>query len=262
MRDFIDACKRVDAWRQIDGADWNLEIGVLSEAAADLVRDPPMLMFDHIKDYPAGFRVVGLPLGGYKRAAVALGLPVDKSKIELVRMATHKLRDARPTPPKCVKDGPVMENVLTGDRIDLLRFPVPRYHTGDGGRYIGTGDFLINQDPESGFINAGTYRMQVHDRDVLGLWMSPGQHGQMIARRYWERGQACPVVAAFGGDPLNFMVTHTKIPWGQSELDLIGGLRGRPLEVIEGPVTGLPVPARAEIAIEGESPPPSVESRD
>jgi len=35
-----------------------------------------------------------------------------------------------------------------------------------------------------------------------------------------------------------------------------GGLRGAPVDVIRGEVTGLPIPATAEIAIEGEVPPP------
>ena len=57
------------------------------------------------------------------------------------------------------------------------------------------------------------------------------------------------------------MAANRKIPWGQSELGLIGGLRGRPLDIIKGPLTGLPIPAHAEIAIEGEVPPPVAEAR-
>jgi UbiD family decarboxylase len=58
------------------------------------------------------------------------------------------------------------------------------------------------------------------------------------------------------------MASHNKFPWGSPELELAGGLRGRPVEVIEGPLTGLPIPAHAEIAIEGEIPPPSEQARD
>jgi 4-hydroxy-3-polyprenylbenzoate decarboxylase len=58
------------------------------------------------------------------------------------------------------------------------------------------------------------------------------------------------------------MASNTKIAWGTSELDYVGGLRGRPLEIIKGPVTGLPIPVHAEIAIEGEIPPPSEHARD
>ena len=259
---FIEGCKEVSEWREIDGADWDLEIGALAEATAELLHDRPMLVFDHIKGYPPGFRVVSLLAASYKRTALALGLPVDKTKLELVRLAARKFQEAKPIPPVEVKDGPVMENKMTGDAIDMLTFPVLRFHERDGGRYVGTGDVVVMRDPDSGYVNAGTYRVQVHDRNLLGLWMSPGQHDRLICQSYWEKGQSCPVVVTFGQDPLTFLASHTKIPWGQPELDFVGGLRGKPLEVIRGPLTGLPILAHAEIAIEGEVPPPSVEARD
>src|SRR5215467_1002628 len=76
------------------------------------------------------------------------------------------------------------------------------------------------------------------------------------------KGKSCPIVATFGQDPLTFMASNAKIPWGRSELDFVGGLRGRPLDIVKGPITGLPIPAYAEIAIEGEIPPPSEQSRN
>ncbi|OGP30467.1 MAG: hypothetical protein A2038_12415 [Deltaproteobacteria bacterium GWA2_57_13] len=262
LRQFIEAAKEVGDWREIRKADWNIEIGALIEATAELIPQPPILIFDEIRDYPAGFRVVGLAFAAYKRVALALGLPPDRSKLELVRLASRKIRSAQPIPPQEVVRAPVTENVITGDEVDLFKFPALRSHEGDGGRYLGTGDVVINADPDSGFVNMGTYRMQLHDRNVLGLWMSPGQHGRMICAKYWERGKSCPIVATFGQDPLTFMASNTKIPWGTSEMDYVGGLRGRPLEVIKGPVTGLPIPAHAEVAIEGEAPPPTEEARD
>jgi len=262
LRSFIEAAKKISEWREIKGANWDLEIGTLIEAAAERIPQPPMLLFDEIKGYPPGFRVLSLPFASYKRAALALGLPHDRSKLEGVRLAACKMKSLQPIPPKEIKNAPVMENVMSGPEVDLFRFPALRTHKGDGGRYIGTGDVVINQDPDSGFINMGTYRMQLHDRNLLGLWMSPGQDGRMICAKYWEKGQACPIVATFGQDPMTFMASNAKIPWGKSELDYVGGLRGKPLEIIHGPVTGLPIPAHAEVAIEGEVPPPSEEARD
>ena len=261
LREFIEAAKKVSDWREIKGADWNLEMGALIESTAELIPQPPMLLFDEIKGYPPGFRVAALLYGAYRRVAVGLGLPPDRPKLELVRLAARKIKSSRPIPPEETTSAPVMENVMSGNRIDLCKFPALRSHENDGGRYLGTGDVVINAEPESGFINMGTYRMQLHDRALLGLWMSPGQHARLICMKYWEQGRSCPIVAAFGQDPLCFMAANAKIPWGQSELDYVGGLRGRPLEIVRGPVTGLPIPARAEVAIEGEVPPPGVESR-
>ncbi len=94
LREYIDACKAIDNWREILDADWNEEIGALTEATAELIPDPPMLMFDRIKDYPAGMRVVSLLLSSPKRVALSLGLPLEKSKLELVRLAARKIKEA------------------------------------------------------------------------------------------------------------------------------------------------------------------------
>jgi UbiD family decarboxylase len=262
FRSFIEECRRIGECVDIEDADWDLEIGTLTEAASERLAVPPMLLFDRIKGYPKGYRVASLPLGSPRRVALIVGLPTDKSRLELVRLISRKMGKIEPIPPVEVESGPVMQNVMKDGAIDLLRFPALRSHAGDGGRYIGTGDMLINRDPESGYVNAGTYRMQLHDANTLGLWMSPGQQGRAICQRYWDKGEACPVVATFGGDPLIFLVSHIKFPWGQCELDYAGGLRGEAMEVIKGPLTGLPIPARAEIAIEGEVPPPDIEARD
>jgi len=260
FRGFIDEAKKVSDWRLIEGADWNNEIGALIEATAELdVR--PMLLFDKIKDYPAGFRLISLAFANYKRTALAYGISPNKSKLEVVRLLARKMKSGKSIAPAVTKTSPLMENVMGGDSVDLFKFPAPRFHHGDGGRYIGTGDCLINADPDSGFLNTGTYRMQLHEKNILGLWMSPGQHGRLICAKYWQQGKSCPVVAAFGVDPLLFTLAHTKVAWGHSELDYAGGLMGRPLEIIRGPITGLPIPAGAEIALEGEIPPPKIETR-
>ncbi|MCH8055131.1 MAG: UbiD family decarboxylase, partial [Deltaproteobacteria bacterium] len=74
LREFIEAAKKVSDWREIKGADWNLEIGALIESTAELIPQPPMLLFDEIKGYPPGFRMAGLLYASYKRVAIALGL--------------------------------------------------------------------------------------------------------------------------------------------------------------------------------------------
>jgi UbiD family decarboxylase len=262
FRGFIEQAKKVSEWRLIEGADWDTEIGALVESTAELVPQPPMLIFDRVKGYPPGFRVISLPYAAYKRVAVALGLPVELSKLELLRLAARRIGSAKPIPPKFVQDSPLFENVMKGDNVNLLKFPALRFHENDGGRYFGPGGGLINTDPETGFVNTGTYRMQLHDRNLLGLWMSPGQNGRQICMKYWQQGKSCPVVATYGQHPLVFMPSYTKHPYGCSEIEISGGLMGRPLEVLKGPMTGLPIPASSEIAIEGEVPPPSEQARD
>jgi 4-hydroxy-3-polyprenylbenzoate decarboxylase len=69
--------------------------------------------------------------------------------------------------------------------------------------------------------------------------------------KYEASGEPMPVVIVVGGDPLSFLMGCSEVPYGVSELDIIGGIRGEPVDVIKGQVTGLPIPANAEIAIEG-----------
>jgi UbiD family decarboxylase len=132
LRQFIEGAKKITDWKEIKGATWDLEISTLIEATAELIPQPPMLLFDEIKDYPAGFRVLGLPYAAYKRVALAFGLPYEKNKLELVRLASRKVRSAQPIPPKEISNPPVMENTMTGGKVDLLKFPVLRSHASDG----------------------------------------------------------------------------------------------------------------------------------
>ncbi len=48
-----------------------------------------------------------------------------------------------------------------------------------------------------------------------------------------------------------FFYGGTEAPYGVFELDIVGGMRGKPVEVVEGRFTGLPFPANAEIVLEG-----------
>ena len=95
-----------------------------------------------------------------------------------------------------------MENIHVGDKVDLFEFPIPKWHDLDGGRYIGTGHFVIQRDPDEGWINLGTYRVQVHDKNTATIFMSPGKHGDIIRRKYWDKGQSCPVAVVCGAEPL------------------------------------------------------------
>src|SRR5437870_9049435 len=40
----------------------------------------------------------------------------------------RRMDESQPVPPMVVEDGPVMENVLEGDEVDLFRFPAPLWH--------------------------------------------------------------------------------------------------------------------------------------
>ena len=254
LRSFIAGAERIGELKVIEGADWDLEIGCITELMAE--QEGPLLLFDSIPGYPKGFRIAVNVLATARRFALALGLPTDAPKLEILKTWRRKIRDLKPFAPVEVASGPITENVLQGESVDLDIFPTPKWHERDGGRYIGTGDMVVIKDPESEWINVGTYRSCIVAKDRVTLWIIEHKHGKQLARKYWEAGRACPVAIVLGCEPATWMAAPSAAKAGISEYEYAGALRGAPLEVIRTPVMGLPVPATSEIVIEGEMPPP------
>lgn len=252
VREWIEKVQAMGELKVIEGADWNLEIGTLCVLASKHKENSPALLFDKIKDYPAGYRILVGFFESLQRSALTLNLSGDITREEFIRACRMRLAKEPAIPPVTVKSGPVLENVVTGDDIDLFKFPVPFWHEQDGGRYLGTGHAVITRDPDDGWVNVGCYRVMVHDRNSMGMNISPGKHGRLHRQKYFDRGKPCPVVICFGIDPLLHMIATRPEPYGKCEYDAVGGIKGEPVEVIKGEYTGLPIPAYAEIAIEGE----------
>ena len=214
--------------------------------------EAPALLFENLRDNPLGARVLSNMLGSSaRRYALTVGLNPDLSLPEMISASRALL--GRTLPPRWVDraTAPVNEVVLRGSDIDMTQFPVPKFWPADGGRYIGTGDITFTRDPASQRINAGVYRQMLHSADRIGLYCSPGKHGRLDREAWWEQGKPCEVVAAYGIDPALFMVGAQSYAFGESELDAAGGITGRPVELCEAETVSLPIPANAEIVIEG-----------
>ncbi|MDP6560549.1 MAG: UbiD family decarboxylase, partial [Candidatus Binatia bacterium] len=212
----------------------------------------PAVLFDDIKGYSSGYRILSNTLGSATRTALLLQLPTGKSWKELLPIwRAHSKEIPQSIPPVEVKDGPILENIVSKSNVDLSIFPTPKWHELDGGRYIGTGTVDIIKDPDSPWVNLGCYRVSVVDRKRVTLYISPGKHGRVLREKYFAKGEAMPVVLVFGQDPAVFMAASLEVPWGTSELEYAGALKGEAIPVVRGRATGLPIPATAEIAVEG-----------
>ena len=250
LRDWLAHMESAGELLKLSGADREREIGGVIDIAMRKMGRPAVL-FDKVPGYDPSFRVVANLFTSVKRIALTLGLPANTTEVELVRFWRDYMRDAPTLPPKQVNTGPLMENTFTGDDIDLLKIPTPRWHEGDGGYYIGTGGMVIMKDPDSGWINYGAYRIQVHDRRTASVMISKGKHGDILMRKYHDKGLPCPIAVVAGVHPGLFAVAGLEIPYGKNEYEAAGGLLGEQIRTVNGPVTGLPIPADAEIAFEG-----------
>ncbi len=249
LREYLDRLEALDELRRVVGANWEEEIGGITELVTE--RQGPGLLFDEGPGYPAGYRVAANLFTTPRRTAIALGLDPGPSVAQQWRA---RMREMRPVPPEVVATGPICENVLTGADLDLFKFPTPRWHEDDGGRYIGTGVCVIDQDPTSGFVNSGAYRISIVDERTCAAFIEHGKQGYRIAQQYWARGKKCPVVISVGQEPVltalgGPSVYHT--PAGMSEFEVAGYIHGSPYPVVRGERTGLPIPAHGEIALEG-----------
>jgi 4-hydroxy-3-polyprenylbenzoate decarboxylase len=222
----------------------------------------PAILFEKAKGYensPIGARLLWNIVGpSLKRIALSLEESPNTPTVELIRRVKEKL--SRRTAPREVSQSEAgfFENSLTGDQVDLTQLPIPRHWPLDGGRYAGTADAVITRDPDSGYINIGTYRMMLQGKNEVGLYLSPGKDARLHITRSWQQGKPVEVAAAWGIDPLFMIIGSQTFPKNVSEYEYAGGVKGEPIPVVKGKATNLLLPANAEFVIEGVIPPNSV----
>lgn len=253
LREWIDRVEEIGELMRIDGVDWNLEMGSVAEMVYHARPDnPPALLFENVPGYPPDMKVLSGATNSPRRLALTLGLPVPRTPLDVVKSYRKRLETFEDIPPRSVNAGPVLENVDRDEAVDLFKFPVPFLHERDGGRYFGTGDLVVMRDPETDWVNLGTYRAMVHDKNTVGLWISPGKHGRAIRDKYFRDGKPCPVAISVGHDPILFLSSGNEVDYGRSEYAHAGGHRGAPIDVTASELHGLPIPATAEIVLEGD----------
>lgn len=147
-----------------------------------------------------------------------MGFAPDIHNVELIRSLKDAFRDLKPVDPVYVSEGPVLENTFTDSDVDLFKFPSPKWHEYDGGRYLGTGDMVIMKHPEEGWINVGAYRTQLHDKDTLALNIAPGNHGAVIRQAYWAGGKPCPGGCSLRVPPPDMDTFAAGIPLGYGRI--------------------------------------------
>jgi UbiD family decarboxylase len=260
LREFIGLVDQLGALRRIDGADSRFEVGGITEVAAGSPQCPALL-FDNIKGFSRGFRIFTNATTNVQRASLALGLDPTLRPLDALKAWMEKRKNLRPLPPAIVKNAAWRENSIRGGDVDIGRFPAPTWHKQDGGPFIGSGSLVIMRDPDTGWINASIYRIQVHSKNKVTVQFDHGgRHGAIIARKYWDRGESCPLAVVHGEDPALFIAGFEYLPDGRSEYEFASSIKGAPIEVCDGPQTGLPIPAQAEIIFEGHLLPMSQET--
>ncbi len=256
LREWLAGVEAIGELVTVSGVHWDREMGALVEMSyRQKPRFSPAIVFDDIPGYAHGFRCLYGMMASPRRFGYTLGgIDVSKNRgnIDYLREYRTRIKDIKYIPPVEVATSPLLENVMEGDDIDLFKLPIPVHHELDGGRYIGTACAVITRDPDTGWVNAGTYRIQVPSKNEAMCYISPGKHGRLHRDRWFELGKPCPAIAVVGVDPMLFLAARFQVPPGLSEIEWVGGMRDEPYPVLRSKYTDLPIPANSEIVLEGE----------
>ena len=267
IQDLREWLSRVDAIGELirikQPVDWNEEMSAISYLVAK--QNPsPAILFESTSGYensPIGVKHLWNILGpSLRRIALTLEESPETPTMELIRRVKDKLKQRIPPREVPSSQAPIYQNTRTGAEVDLSQLPIPKHWPLDGGRYPGTADAVITRDPDSGYLNIGTYRMMLQGDRQVGLYLSPGKDARLHITRAWQRGEAIQVAAAWGIDPLFMVVGSQTFAKNVSEYEFAGGVKGQPIPVVRGKTTDLLLPANAELVIEGVIRPQSVKT--
>lgn len=213
----------------------------------------PAMTFNNIKGYPDSRVLVGL-LASRERVSALLGARVRELGIQMAEARKNV------TPPVVVDNNkaPCQEVVHRADdpNFDLRKLlPAPTNTTVDAGPYFCMGLVLGSDPDDRDNVDVTIHRLCVQSKDELSIFFSPGRHIDAFRKKAEAAGKPLPVSINMGLDPaipIGATFEAPTTPFGFDELCVAGGLRGRPVELVECLSVEQRAIARAEIVIEGE----------
>ena len=243
LREFIQALQARGDLKLINGASPELEIGGVSQIAAESPQSPALL-FDSIGGFAVGQRVLTNVIASKARERLVFGISEELSDKDALHLLKEKLAHYQPIAPVKTSDAPIRQNSLTGDQLDLGKLPWLRWYEGE--REPCHYDAVIaTRRPDSAKLQILSANLSPVGRDTLTL------RGAAIGAANWSDGKACPVAIVLGHEPALLAAALLTATAPNADYGLAGYLRGAPVEIIDGESSGLPIPAAAEIVLEG-----------
>ncbi len=200
------------------------------------------VLVEKVKDSPFPFYANGYGV----RPQYALALDCDPKKVglEIAR------RFEKSFEPVMVDTAPCRDVILKGDDIDLTMFPLFQYHPKDGNAYLNDTN-VVSRNPETGDIDQGIYRFMYRSKNETNIDMRNATHRARIAAEdYAAKGKDMPITVLIGGPTLDKIASMMSNP-NSNDWAVLGGYYGEPAKLVKGVTNDLPIPANAEIVLEG-----------
>ncbi len=229
----------------------DLEVCVLQEKLAEEGRYPVIYCPD-MKEFK--FPYCTNLFGSYELLGMALDIDPDTlrriGKAEVLEEYRRRLNSPKRVQWVASTHAPVKDIVMKGKDVDLGMLPILKHSELDSGKCIAIGA-TISKGADKGIPNMGIYRYKVKGRSKLSCFLAPVKRGSYIARHYAELGKVMEIAIFIGHHPAVSLAAVTRGSMELDELEVAGGFLGEPLRVTKAETVDIPVPADAEIVIEG-----------
>ena len=203
--------------------------------------------------------------GSYKRCELLFGRTIESVADEITKLLHMKppaglkekismaseLFSLKNIFPKRLKgEGECQQIKYLDDKIDLYKLPVLTTWEQDGGPFITMGQ-VYTQSLDGEMVNLGMYRLQVYDKNHLGMHWQIHKDSSHFFDQYQKAGKKMPVSIAIGGNPLYTWCATAPLPYGVNELLMYGLITKKPAQLVKSLTTPLYIPKDVDYVIEG-----------
>ncbi|WP_321778594.1 menaquinone biosynthesis decarboxylase [Sulfurimonas sp.] len=270
MKKTIELLKQNNELTVIDAQlDIYLEIPHLAYAEVKKKDGGKALLFTNVVDNKSGTKfsedVFMNVFGSYKRCELLFGRTIESVADEITNLLHMKppegfmnkismakeLFSLKNIFPKRLKGrGACQDKIYLNEDIDLYKLPVLTTWEQDGGPFITMGQ-VYTQSLDGELVNLGMYRLQVYDKEHLGMHWQIHKDSSHFFDQYQKAGKKMPVTVAIGGDPLYTWCATAPLPYGVNELLMYGLITKKPVQLVKSLTTPLYIPKDVDYVIEG-----------
>ena len=252
-----------------DALDIFLEIPHLAYAEVKKEEGGKALLFTNVVDKKSGKKfeepVLMNVFGSYKRCELLFGRTIESVADEItnllhmkppvgfmdkISMAKELFSLKNIFPKRLDSEGLCQEIKFLENDVDLYKLPVLTTWEQDGGPFITMGQ-VYTQSLDGEMINLGMYRLQIYDKNHLGLHWQIHKDSSHFFDQYQKEGKKMPVSIAIGGDPLYTWCATAPLPYGVNELLMYGLITKKPAKLVKSLTTPLYIPNDVDYVIEG-----------
>ncbi|HUH42862.1 MAG TPA: menaquinone biosynthesis decarboxylase [Sulfurimonas sp.] len=246
-----------------------LEIPHLAYAEVKKKDGGMALLFTNVVDKKSGIKfdedVLMNIFGSYKRCELLFGRTIESIADEITKllhmkppsgflnkisMAGELFSLKNIFPKKLSKEGECQKIKYLEDEIDLYKIPVLTTWEQDGGPFI-TMAQVYTQSFDGEMVNVGMYRLQVYDKNHLGMHWQIHKDSSHFFDQYQKAGKKMPVTIAIGGDPLYTWCATAPLPYGVNELLMYGLIKKESAKLVKSLTNPLYIPHDVDYVIEG-----------